>query len=111
MATTIKDLLTQAAVIRDAAAEGENTAMRVGSMLIDLVQRIVDTLSADALSALGLRITASAETVTVTYKTVDAGGTAKDVSVTLPAATTTTAGMMSSASLAAIIKRHRTSCR
>lgn len=104
MATTIKDLLTQAAVIRDAAAEGENTAMRVGSMLIDLVQRIVDTLSADALSALGLRITASAETVTVTYKTVDAGGTAKDVSVTLPAATTTTAGMMSSASLAAINK-------
>lgn len=104
MATTIKDLLTQAAVIRDAAAEGENTAMRVGSMLIDLVQRIVDTLSADALSALGLRITASAETVTVTYKTVDAGGTAKDVSVTLPAATTATAGMMSSASLAAINK-------
>lgn len=104
MATTIKDLLTQAAVIRDAAAEGENTAMRVGSMLIDLVQRIVDTLSADALSALGLRITASTETVTVTYKTVDAGGSAKDVSVTLPAATTTTAGMMSSASLAAINK-------
>ncbi len=104
MATTIKDLLTQAAVIRDAAAEGENTAMRVGSMLIDLVQRIVDTLSADALSALGLRITASTETVTVTYKTVDAGGSAKDVSVTLPAATPKTAGMMSSASLAAINK-------
>ncbi len=104
MATTIKDLLTQAAVIRDAAAEGENTAMRVGSMLIDLVRRIVDTLSADALSALGLRITASAETVTVIYKTVDAGGTARDVSVALPAATTTTAGMMSSASLAAINK-------
>lgn len=104
MATTIKDLLTQAAVIRDAASQGENTAMRVGTLFVDLVQRIVDTLSADALSALGLRITASAETVTVTYKTVDAGGTAKDVSVTLPTATTTTAGMMSSASLAAINK-------
>jgi len=104
MATTIKDLLTQAAVIRDAAAEGENTAMRVGSMFVDLVQRIVDTLSADALSALGLRITASPETITITYKTVDAGGTAKDVSVTLPAATTTTAGVMPSASIAAIEK-------
>lgn len=101
---TIKDLLTQAAVIRDAAAEGENTAMRVGSMFVDLVQRIVDTLSADALSALGLRITATTDKVTVVYKTVDAGGTAKDVSVILPSATTTAAGMMSSASLAAINK-------
>lgn len=104
MATTIKDLLTQAAVIRDAAAEGENTAMRVGSMFVDLVQRTVDTLSADALSALGLRVTAAADKVTVTYKTVDAGGTARDVSVTIPSATVTTAGVMSTAQLAAINK-------
>lgn len=104
MATTIKDLLTQAAVIRDAASQGENTAMRVGTLFVDLVQRIVDTLSAEALSALGLRTTATEDKITITYKTVDAGGTAKDASVTLPSATTATAGVMSSASLAAINK-------
>lgn len=102
MATTIKDLLTQAAVIRDAASQGENTAMRVGTLFVDLVQRIVDTLSAEALSALGLRTTATEDKITITYKTVDAGGTAKDASVTLPSATTATAGVMSSAQLAAI---------
>lgn len=104
MATTIKDLLTQAAVIRDAASQGENTAMRVGTLFVDLVQRIVDTLSAEALSALGLRTTATEDKITITYKTVDAGGTAKDAFVTLPSATTATAGVMSSASLAAINK-------
>lgn len=102
MATTIKDLLTQAAVIRDAASQGENTAMRVGTLFVDLVQRIVDTLSAEALSALGLRTTATEDKIIITYKTVDAGGTAKDASVTLPSATTATAGVMSSAQLAAI---------
>lgn len=102
MATTIKDLLTQAAVIRDAASQGENTAMRVGTLFVDLVQRIVDTLSAEALSALGLRTTATEDKITITYKTVDAGGTAKDAFVTLPSATTATAGVMSSAQLAAI---------
>lgn len=102
MATTIKDLLTQAAVIRDAATQGENTAMRVGTLFVDLVQRIVDTLSAEALSALGLRTTATEDKIIITYKTVDAGGTAKDASVTLPSATTATAGVMSSAQLAAI---------
>ena len=76
--------------------------MRVGTLFVDLVQRIVDTLSAEALSALGLRTTATEDKITITYKTVDAGGTAKDASVTLPSATTATAGVMSSAQLAAI---------
>lgn len=43
----IDHLLPQAAEIRDAMQEGENTALRVGTMFVDLIQALEKILSSD----------------------------------------------------------------
>lgn len=46
---TQNELLAQAVEIRDAEQEGENTALRVGSLLVDIIQTIGDYASDDDL--------------------------------------------------------------
>lgn len=42
MSTNIQDLKTRAAEIRDASDDAENTALRVGSLLVDMTDNIAD---------------------------------------------------------------------
>lgn len=43
----IDHLLPQAAEIRDAMQEGENTALRIGTMFVDLIQALEEVLASD----------------------------------------------------------------
>lgn len=47
----IEDLLLQASEIRDAEQDKENTALRVGQALVDIIQHIANLVSVEALSA------------------------------------------------------------
>lgn len=49
MAKTIDELKSAAAVVRDATEEKENTAMRVGTVLIDMIDTLSESVSVNAI--------------------------------------------------------------
>ena len=98
----IASLLSRASVIRDATAEKENTAARVGSLFVDLIQAIVASLPAEVISAAGLTVTVSASNVTVTYNKTLSDGTTGTGHFVIPAVSDSGAGVMTPALLARI---------
>lgn len=100
----ISALLAQAAVIRDATAEKENTALRVGSMFVSFIQAVLDTMPPEVIDATGITLTSAADKITVTLKTLDEDGAADTRSIVIPTATTDKAGLLSPATLKAISK-------
>ena len=100
----IQSLLQQAAVIRDATADGENTALRVGSMFISLIQSIASTLPQEAIDAIGLTSAASATNFTISFKTVKDDGTTGFKQIVIPAASSEKAGLLTPAQIAEIQK-------
>lgn len=100
----IQSLLQQAAAIRDASKEGENTALRVGSMFISLIQAIVDTLPQEAIDAIGLSSAASATNFTISFKTVNDDGTTGFKQIVIPAASSEKAGLLTPEQIAEIKK-------
>lgn len=86
---TIQSLLQQAAVIRDATAEGENSALRVGSMFVSLIQALLSTLPQEVIDATGISYTATDTNVTITFKTIKADGTSGSRQIIIPTAPST----------------------
>ena len=95
----IQSLLTQAAVIRDATAEGENTAIRVGSMFVSLIQAIVATLPTELLDATGISYSAGESNFIITFNAVDDDGTKSKKQIIIPAASQGNAGLLTPAKL------------
>lgn len=100
----IQSLLQQAAVIRDATADGENTALRVGSMFVSLILSIASTLPQEAIDAIGLTSAASATNFTISFKTVKDDGTTGFKQIVIPAASSEKAGLLTPAQIAEIQK-------
>lgn len=82
----IQSLLQQAAVIRDATAEGENSALRVGSMFVSLIQALLSTLPQEVIDATGISYTATASNFVITFKTIKDDGTSGSRQIIIPTA-------------------------
>lgn len=96
---TIQSLLTQAAVIRDATAEGENTALRVGSLFVSLIQAIVATLPSELLDASGISYSAGESNFRITFNAVSSDGSTSKKQIIIPAASQDNAGLLTPAKL------------
>lgn len=98
----IESLLHQAAVIRDATAEKENTALRVGSMFVSFIQAVMDTMPPEVIDATGISCSASSSNVIITYKTLNADGEECERHITIPTVSSERAGLMTPTKLAEI---------
>lgn len=98
----IDSLLSRASEVRDATLEKENTALRVGSLFVDLIQTITAVLPREILEASGISVAASASDVTISYKKILNDGSAGTGRITIPAVTETGAGVITPALLAQI---------
>lgn len=98
----IDSLLSRASEVRDATLEKENTALRVGSLFVDLIQTITAVLPREILEASGISVAASASDVTISYKKILNDGSAGTGRITIPAVTETGAGVITPALLARI---------
>lgn len=94
-----ESLIIQAAAIRDEQKEAANTHVRVGSLLVQMLQVLGQTLTAEHLSW-----KASATGVDLRLTVPSAGGDAAEqvVDLRVPCVDTTTAGVMTPAQVSAI---------
>ena len=98
----LSNLLQQAAVIRDATEEHENTAVRVGTMFVDFIQSCMDVLPKEIVDATGISTSASETNFVVRYRTIDDTGSSVSKSITIPVASSDNAGLLSTSLLAEI---------
>lgn len=90
----IKDLLQQAAVIRDATADGENTALRIGTMFVSFIQAVLDTVPAELIDAAGISYKSDDKGYTLCFETVNDDGEKGQTSISIPRSSTNVAGLM-----------------
>lgn len=98
----LNNLLQQAAVIRDATEEHENTAVRVGTMFVDFIQSCIDVLPAEVVDATGISTSTSENNFVIRYRTVDDDGESVSKSITIPAASSANAGLLTTSLLSHI---------
>lgn len=91
----LQDLLSQAAVIRDATEDKENTAIRVGTMFVDFIQACLDILPQLLVDGNLTEGVPGASSFTLTFHTLDGDGVAHSDSISIPIVNTTVAGLMS----------------
>lgn len=91
----LQDLLSQAAVIRDATEDKENTAIRVGTMFVDFIQACLDILPQLLVDGNLTSGVPGASSFTLTFHTLDGDGVAHSNSISIPIVNTTVAGLMS----------------
>lgn len=91
----LQDLLSQAAVIRDATEDKENTAIRVGTMFVDFIQACLDILPQLLVDGNLTSGVPGASSFTLTFHTLDGDGMAHSNSISIPIVNTTVAGLMS----------------
>ncbi len=87
-------LLQQAAVIRDASQEKENTALRVGSMFIDILQRLASELPPKLIDASVISSNVADGKMTVTFNLVAQNGDTSTKDIVIPAASADSPGLM-----------------
>lgn len=90
----IQSLLEQAAVIRDATAEKENTALRIGSMFVSFIQAVVATMPPELIDATGISYSTSSSNFIITFKTLDEDGTTGSKQIIIPSVSTENAGLI-----------------
>lgn len=90
----IQSLLQQAAVIRDATAEKENTALRIGSMFVSFIQAVMATMPPEVIDATGISYSASSSNFIITFKTLDDDGATSKKQIIIPSVSTENAGLI-----------------
>lgn len=98
----IQSLLPQAQTIRDASVVGENTALRVGSMFVSLIQAILTTLPAEVIDASGISSTTTETGYIITFKTIKDDGSIDSRQITIPIASSTETGLMTTEQVVAL---------
>lgn len=91
----LNTLKTDAGSIRDASLQNENTAFRVGSWLVDLIEFLTNTTIEAVMTSIIPSVTADGIVLTINYQKAD--GTTFSNSITLPLADAEKAGLMSPA--------------
>lgn len=90
----IQSLLQQAAVIRDATAEKENTALRIGSMFVSFIEAVMATMPPEVMDATGISCLASSSNFIITYNTLDENGDRGTKQIIIPSVSTENAGLI-----------------
>lgn len=89
----LSSLKTDAGTIRDASQQNENTAFRIGSWLVDLIEFLTNTTIEAVMTSIIPSVTADGIVLTINYQKAD--GTTFSNSITLPLADAEKAGLMS----------------
>lgn len=89
----LNTLKTDAGTIRDASQQNENTAFRIGSWLVDLIEFLTNTSIEAVMTSIIPSVTADGIVLTINYQKAD--GTTFSNSITLPLADAEKAGLMS----------------
>ena len=96
----LSSLKTDAGTIRDASQQNENTAFRIGSWLVDLIEFLTNTSIEAVMTSIIPSVTADGIVLTINYQKAD--GTTFSNSITLPLADAEKAGLMSPTMVAKI---------
>lgn len=99
---TLNDLLLDAAVIRDATEEGENTALRVGQFFVSLIQMLMATTPDESVDASSLRVSSDASGMSLVFQTITADGGTNTKSIPIPVVSGAGAGIITPDILAEI---------
>lgn len=91
--TNIQSLKTQAATVRDATGAGENTALRVGSLLVSLVDALA-SMPAESLDATSIATTADASSIVIAIDLTAPDGSTSSKRISLPIVSSSSAGLM-----------------
>lgn len=95
----LESLLPDAAAVRDAVEEGENTALRVGQLFVSIIQKIDASFPSETIDASDISVSSDETGVSITFNTVLDSGEQSTRTVRIPAATETSAGLLTPAIL------------
>lgn len=91
----MEELLKQAAVIRDEVDDDKNTAERVGTLFIGIIQKMGLIVPSESIDGDSLRFTADALSVKLAFSALDGAGNRVNKEIAIPVATAQRAGVMS----------------
>ena len=100
----MEELLKQAAVIRDETDESKNTAERVGTLFIDIIEKMGLIVPSESIDGDSLQFTADAKSVKLVFSALDGNGNRVNKELSVPVATLQKAGVMSPELLASMQK-------
>lgn len=101
----MEKLLKQAAVIRDEMDDNKNTAERVGTLFVDVIQQIQKIVLEEQAKIDSLKITADAESVKLSFNITDESGEIISKKILFPIVSDKQAGILTSPQLNDINQR------
>ena len=96
----LTNLLPQAAAVRDATEEYENSASRIGSLFVSIIQAIIDTVPEALIDGSTVSFTTSETNFIISMKKRLNDGSLVPITITIPAASTANAGLLTPVLLA-----------
>ena len=96
----LSNLLTQAAGVRDATEQYENTAAKVGGLFVSIIQAIIETVPETLIDGDTVSYTTSESNFIISMKMRMADGSIVPISITIPAASSANAGLLTPSLLA-----------
>ena len=96
----LSNLLTQAAGVRDATEQYENTAEKVGGLFVSIIQAIIETVPETLIDGDTVSYTTSESNFIISMKKRMADGSILPISITIPAASSANAGLLTPSLLA-----------
>lgn len=94
------DLLPVAAGVRDATEQHENTAARVGGLFVSIIRAIIETIPENNIDGDTISYTTTESNFLITMKKRLADGNFDTITITIPAATSMNAGLLTPSLLA-----------
>lgn len=96
----LSNLLTKAAEVRDATEQYENTAAKVGGLFVSIIQAIIETVPETLIDGDTVSCTTSESNFIISMKKRLDDGSLVPITITIPAASTANAGLLTPALLA-----------
>lgn len=91
----MEELLKKAAIIRDETDDGENTAERVGSLLLEIIGKIGQIVPSESIDGDSLTFSADTTSLKLKFTALDGNGERVPKEVSIPLVTVQKAGVMS----------------
>lgn len=101
----MEELLKQAAVIRDELDDNKNTAERVGTLFVDVIQQVQQIVSNEQTKVDSLRLIANVDTLKIYFDIIDDSGNIIHKQLAFPVVSDAKAGILTSMQLNDINKR------
>ena len=92
----MEELLRQAAVIRDETVDNENSAIRVGTLFVDVIQRIQKIVSDEKVKTDSLKFGTGEDTMWICFDIVDESGNVKQKKIYFPIVSKQKTGVLTS---------------